>query len=109
MTFYDPNKSAFLPCNANRCPFQYFIDYGLNLQERDIAKDNPREQGSLFIASWSWLCLTCKQLAGAKAADRSRILEEWRGQIDVAYLRGYYDQVVQEADSLFTAAPKCQA
>ena len=91
----------------NRCPFQYFIDYGLNLQERDIAKDNPREQGSFVHRLLELALLDLQaQLAGAKAADRSRILEEWRGQIDVAYLRGYYDQVVQEAGFFVYGRPE---
>lgn len=91
----------------NRCPFQYFIDYGLNLQERDIAKDNPREQGSFVHRLLELALLDLQaQLAEAAPAARSRIIEEWRGQIDVAYLRGYYDQVVQEAGFFVYGRPE---
>lgn len=81
----------------NNCPFQYFVDYGLNLRERDIAEDSPREQGS-FIHRL--LELSLQDLRGrlkqAEAHELNSLMEEWRQQINRGYLRNYYTQLVQE-------------
>jgi len=81
----------------NGCPFQYFIDYGLNLRERDIAEDSPREQGS-FVHRLLELALLDLQsrLQAVPPADRSRVKQEWRQQIAGGYLRNYYAQLVTE-------------
>ena len=81
----------------NGCPFQYFVDYGLKLRERDIAEDNPREQGS-FVHRLLELALLDlqKRLQAVPPPDRSRIMTEWRQQIAGGYLRNYYAQVQKE-------------
>ncbi|HZJ91418.1 MAG TPA: PD-(D/E)XK nuclease family protein [Oscillospiraceae bacterium] len=81
----------------NACPFQYFVDYGLNLRERDIAEDNPREQGS-FVHRLLELALLDLQgrLQAVPPADRSRVVKEWHQQIAGGYLRDYYAQILEE-------------
>ncbi|MDD2427737.1 MAG: PD-(D/E)XK nuclease family protein, partial [Eubacteriales bacterium] len=81
----------------NNCPFQYFVNYGLNLKERDIAQDNPREQGSFIHRLLELALLDLKsRLQQSDARERSRVMQEWRRQLDAGYLRNYYSQIVKE-------------
>lgn len=81
----------------NYCPFQYFVDYGLNLRERDIAEDNPREQGSFIHYLLEQALNDLRgRLQQVEKHEFEKVTEKWRQQISRDYLIKFYKQLVTE-------------
>lgn len=82
----------------NGCPFRYFLDYGLRLTERDIARDDHSRQG-LLLHRMMELGLRDLMMRLAACADdtaRRRVLTDWHDGLGTAYGAALYREAAAD-------------